>query len=148
MEPDSSRFSILPENPDLFGPGAEFQVINVVSDMRDAKYSVIAAVDGKQLSDDDFERLEKEDFEAAMNQVRPIFKENGLKVKEVMLTGDPRDEISDYVEDKHLDLLVMGSHGYTNFKSAVMGSVATHVAAEGNVPLLIIREGSDAPQGV
>ena len=42
----------------------------------------------------------------------------------------------------------MGSHGYTNFKSAVMGSVATHVAAEGNVPLLIIREGSDAPQGV
>ena len=49
---------------------------------------------------------------------------------------------------KHLDLLVMGSHGYTNFKSAVMGSVATHVAAEGNVPLLIIREGSDAPQGV
>ena len=136
------------ENPDLFGPGAEFQVINVVSDMRDAKYSVIAAVDGKQLSDDDFERLEKEDFEAAMNQVRPIFKENGLKVKEVMLTGDPRDEISDYVEDKHLDLLVMGSHGYTNFKSAVMGSVATHVAAEGNVPLLIIREGSDAPQGV
>ena len=83
-----------------------------------------------------------------MNQVRPIFKENGLKVKEVMLTGDPRDEISDYVEDKHLDLLVMGSHGYTNFKSAVMGSVAAHVAAEGNVPLLIIREGSDAPQGV
>lgn len=37
----------------------------------------------------------------------------------------------------------MGSHGYTRFKSAVMGSTATHIAAEGNVPLLIIRAADD-----
>ena len=49
-------------------------------------------------------------------------------------------------EEKHLDLVVMGSHGYTNFRSAVMGSVATHVAAQGNVPLLIVRSPEHQPQ--
>ncbi len=33
----------------------------------------------------------------------------------------------------------MGSHGFTNFKSAVLGSVATRVAAEAECPILIIR---------
>ena len=34
----------------------------------------------------------------------------------------------------------MGSHGYGRFKSAIMGSTATRIAATGNVPLLVIRQ--------
>ena len=33
----------------------------------------------------------------------------------------------------------MGSHGYGRFKSAIMGSTATRIAASGDVPLLVIR---------
>ena len=37
------------------------------------------------------------------------------------------------------DLLLMGSHGYGNLRSALMGSTAQKIAANSSVPLLIIR---------
>ncbi|MFR3635615.1 MAG: universal stress protein, partial [Sutterella sp.] len=57
----------------------------------------------------------------------------------VCLVGNAGDEISAYAKRRKLDLVVMGSHGYGRFKSAVMGSTATRIAATSNVPLLIIR---------
>ena len=47
--------------------------------------------------------------------------------------------IADYAENTPLDLLVMGSHGYGNLRSALMGSTAQKIAANSSVPLLIIR---------
>ena len=55
------------------------------------------------------------------------------------LVGNPGDAIARYANKEKLDLVVMGSHGFTNFKSAVLGSVATRVAAEAECPILIIR---------
>lgn len=126
-------------NRELFGKGAKLFAINVVSTLDKEYYSVVAGVSNEKLTKKDMKQIQHEDFVDAMESVRPVFKEAGLKVKEVCLSGDPADQIADYAEENGLDLLVMGSHGYTNFKSAVMGSVATHVAAQGNVPLLIVR---------
>jgi nucleotide-binding universal stress UspA family protein len=36
-------------------------------------------------------------------------------------------------------VLVLGSHGYGAFKQAVLGSVATRVAAHCDTPLLLVR---------
>ena len=63
----------------------------------------------------------------------------GVKPKEVCLVGNPGDEIAAYCKKRHLDVLVMGSHGYGRFKAAVMGSTATRIASIADVPLLIIR---------
>lgn len=126
---------------ELLGAGAKLFAINVVSTLDKEYYSVVAGVSNEKLTRKDLKLIQSEDFLDAMKTVRPIFKEAGLKVKEVCLSGDPADQIADYAEENKLDLLVMGSHGYTSFKSAVMGSVATHVAAQGNVPLLIVRTG-------
>ena len=43
------------------------------------------------------------------------------------------------VEQLSLDLLVMGSHGRSNVESAFAGSVVMRVAAQGSVPLFIVR---------
>ncbi|MEF9996794.1 MAG: universal stress protein, partial [Burkholderiaceae bacterium] len=58
----------------------------------------------------------------------------------VCLVGNAGDEIAAYAKKKKLDVLVLGSHGYGAFKAAVMGSTANRVAAQGDVPLLLIRE--------
>lgn len=129
----------LVNNMELVGEGAKIFAINVVSTLDKEYYSVVAGVSNEKLTKKDMKLIQLEDFAEAMKTVRPIFKEAGIKVKEVCLSGDPSDQIADYAEENKLDLIVMGSHGYTNFKSAVMGSVATHVAAQGNVPILIIR---------
>ena len=134
------------DNIDLFGKGAHIYAMNVVSTLDKEYYSVVAAVADEQLSKADMKALQKEDFDDSMESVRPIFREAGIEVEEVILSGDPADEIADFAEEKRLDLVVMGSHGYTNFRSAVMGSVATHVAAQGNVPLLIVRSPEHHPQ--
>ena len=52
--------------------------------------------------------------------------------------GVPGDEIAAYAK-KNLDVLLVGSHGYGGFKSAVLGSVATRIAARCETPLLIVR---------
>ena len=36
--------------------------------------------------------------------------------------------------------MVMGSHGYGRFKSAVMGSTAMRLLAKGEVPVLLVRK--------
>ena len=56
----------------------------------------------------------------------------------MILVGEAGKEIAAYAKKK-LALVVMGSHGYGRFKSAVMGSTAMRVASSGNVPILLIR---------
>ena len=43
------------------------------------------------------------------------------------------------VKDEGADLVVMGSHGRTGIARLVLGSVASKVAAESPVPVLIAR---------
>ena len=53
-------------------------------------------------------------------------------------TSAGKTAIAEYAKSE-LDILVIGSHGYGNFKSAVLGSTAMHIAAECKVPLLVVR---------
>jgi len=79
-------------------------------------------------------------FEKALAPARRLLAEAGLAATEVCLTGNNAgDEIAVYAKKKRLDLLVMGSHGFGLLKSAVPGSLATRVAARGDIPLLLIR---------
>lgn len=80
-------------------------------------------------------------FDKALAPARKLLDKAQLGYKEVRLTGNnPGDEIATYATRRKLDLLVMGSHGHGLLKSAVLGSVATRVAARCRTPLLLIRE--------
>ncbi|MDL2059003.1 universal stress protein [Mesosutterella sp. AGMB02718] len=125
----------------LFGKDASFFLINVVNDYAGAVMPDMAGMALPALSEDEILELQKKEFAETVSPLRPLFANAGIKPKEVCLVGNPSDEIAAYAKKSKLDILVMGSHGYTRFKSAVMGSTATHIAAEGNVPLLIIRAG-------
>ena len=129
------------KNLDLFGgQGAKVHLINTVSDYAGAVMPDMTGMALPALSEDEVVELQKSEFAEAIDPVLPLFDKAGIKPKEVCLVGNPGDEIAAYCKKRHLDILVMGSHGYGRFKAAVMGSTATRIASIADVPLLIIRK--------
>lgn len=125
---------------ELFGEGANYLLINVVSDYAGAVMPDMAGMALPALSEGEVIELQKAEFAEAVDPVRPLFAKGGVAPKEVCLVGNPGDEIAAFAKKKQLDLLVVGSHGYGRFKSAVMGSTAMRIAAQGDVPILLIRQ--------
>jgi nucleotide-binding universal stress UspA family protein len=53
--------------------------------------------------------------------------------------GTPAEEIARFARERRIDLLAMGSHGRGAFTAALLGSVASRVAATCSTPLLLLR---------
>ena len=123
----------------LFGPGNPFTVFTVVNDYSGHDYSMLYAMTEGRLTGDEAEKLEAEEFDETMRSIRPIFQEADVPVKEVCLHGNPSEQISEFAKSQQFDLLIMGSHGYNKFESAVLGSVAAHVLAATTIPVMVIR---------
>ncbi len=69
----------------------------------------------------------------AQQEVNPDF---------LCLMGDPFSEIMRYVKDAAVDLIVMGTHGFTGLKHVFMGSVAEKTVRYSPAPVLTIRHKS------
>jgi nucleotide-binding universal stress UspA family protein len=64
----------------------------------------------------------------------------GIKVKtEVLEANSPAYKITDYAKESGMELIIMGTHGYTGLKKMLMGSVASVVLNSSPVPVLLIR---------
>ena len=111
----------------------------MVSDYAGAVMPDMAGMALPALSEEEVLELQKDEFNEAVEPLRPLFAKAAVATKEICLVGNAGDEIAAFAKKK-LDLVVMGSHGYGRFKAAVMGSTATRIAATGDVPLLIIRQ--------
>ncbi len=128
------------KNVALFGPKPTFHVINTVSDYAGAIMPDMTGMALPALSEDEVIELQRNEFDEAVDTVRPLFKKAKVKTKEVCLVGNPGDEIAAYASKHHLNVLIIGNRGYGRFKSAVMGSTAMRIASLGDIPLLIIRQ--------
>ena len=67
-----------------------------------------------------------------------------LRVTTKALEGTPRDIIVQEAADWGADLIVLGSHGHGPLRQALLGSVATGVAADAACAVEIIRAGRQA----
>lgn len=123
---------------DFFGKKAEFFVIHVVRDYRTLIASTSAEYVMPSVSQKEFDEETQKDFDKVTAPVLERFKKAGVAVTPLRLQGFPSEAIAEYAKDG-LDMVVIGSHGYGNFQSAVLGSTAMHIAAECKVPLLVIR---------
>lgn len=65
--------------------------------------------------------------------------EKGVKAETVSLNGDPKDMICQAAEERHVDLLVVGSRGLGMFKRAFLGSVSDYCAHHAQCPVLIVK---------
>ncbi|OEU44000.1 universal stress protein [Methanosarcina sp. Ant1] len=113
--------------------GAEVHVLYVIS----TEYAVTTrTVRGWT---DEFEESLAKRGAVAIDYVKGLGKEAGIKVEPVFLRGTPAEEILDYAEDNDIDLIMMGTHGLTGVKRFLIGSVAEKVLRHSKIPVMIIR---------
>ena len=54
-------------------------------------------------------------------------------------TGAPAEEIISFANDASIELIVMGTHGWTGARHLILGSTAENVARTANCPVLTVR---------
>lgn len=140
---DGSKFGLAAvkfalRHRDLFGAGAQMSLLHVVPDFVMPVMADLGGIAVPTYSDEDIRRLQDKDFDDAVAPARRLFDKAGAKAAEVRLAGLPGEQIAAYAK-KNLDVLLVGSHGYGGFKAAVLGSVATRIAAKCDTPLLVVR---------
>jgi nucleotide-binding universal stress UspA family protein len=62
-----------------------------------------------------------------------------IRVKSIILVGDPAEEIVDYTEKEKMGLIIMSTHGLTGIKRWAIGSVAYKVVKAASPPVALIR---------
>lgn len=121
----------------LFGARPEIKLIHVVPDF--IPYAADFAGMALPYPESDIEAMRAGAFEAAVEPARSLLREARVDCEAVRLVGNAGDQIAAFAKSKRLDVLVMGSHGRGALASALLGSVATRVAAQCRTPLLLIR---------
>lgn len=124
---------------ELFGPQPQFELIHAVRDLPIQAKTLLANLADMSFTHEKVRALRKQAFERAVRSSLRLFGAAAQPVRPVDLIGEAGAQLADYAQ-RHLDVLVMGSHGQGLFKAAVLGSVATRVAARCATPLLLIRK--------
>ncbi|MGE5808674.1 MAG: universal stress protein [Nitrospirota bacterium] len=76
-----------------------------------------------------------------LDLVMADFKKKGLRVQTAVRTGIATDEIIKEAKRRKADLIVLGSHGRSALKAAVLGSVAYGVIhRDTGIPVLVVRK--------
>jgi nucleotide-binding universal stress UspA family protein len=63
----------------------------------------------------------------------------GRKVVAVLTSGAPAEEVARLAAERHADLVVVGTHGRTGVKHAVLGSVAEGIVRQAPCAVLVAR---------
>jgi len=80
--------------------------------------------------------------QAARKEVAAIAKElrdSGFAVNSIVKTGIPLREILSIEEEEKATLIVIGSHGKTNLKEMLIGSVSEKATRRAKSPVLVIK---------
>lgn len=80
----------------------------------------------------------REDAEAATGYVKEQAEAFGLTVIEYHDGGKPHDVIADYAQENDIDLIVMGSHGRSGIRRALLGSVTERTLRSTRMPVLVV----------
>ncbi len=82
----------------------------------------------RQVAETDFEKAER------------LFRKKSVRSRKVIRTGHPVEEILKEAQKSKADLIVVGSHGRSALKAAVLGSVAFGVIhKDTKIPVLVVR---------
>lgn len=61
-----------------------------------------------------------------------------LKVREVVVAGQPYNAIVDCAESEHVDLIVMSTHGRSGLSRMLIGSVTNRLLRAAKCPVLVV----------
>jgi nucleotide-binding universal stress UspA family protein len=82
----------------------------------------------------------KQSARFATDAIANLCKQNRIPYKAVIRTGHPVEEIVNEAKKSKVDLVIMGSHGKSALKAAILGSVTYGVLhKEMKIPVLVVR---------
>lgn len=61
-----------------------------------------------------------------------------VKLREVVVVGQPYSAIVDFAENEHIDLVVMSSHGRSGLSRMLIGSVTDRLLRAAKCPVLVV----------
>jgi len=88
---------------------------------------------------EELERLLAEAARKEMALLESELKGSGFDVKSRIEMGSPLREILKVEEEENVSAIVIGSHGKSNVKEIVMGSVSENVVRKSKKPVLVIK---------
>ena len=77
---------------------------------------------------------------AATGAVVDAAAEHDVTVHEEVRVGTPHEVIAGYADNNDIDLIVMGSHGRSGVRRALLGSVTERVLRSTHIPVLVVDE--------
>lgn len=104
----------------------------------DQPTSVSGMGEGFSGLDDLLNALEKRGQQATKEIVDQA-REQNLETITAVRRGEPHDDILSYAEDHEIDVIVMGTHGRTGVKRALLGSVTENVVRHSEIPVLTVH---------
>jgi len=82
----------------------------------------------------------KQSAQAATDAIVKLCKQNRIRYKAAIRTGHPVEEIVKEATRSKVDMVIMGSHGKSALRAAILGSVTYGVLhEETKIPVLIVR---------
>ena len=118
--------------------GAEVHALYVVD--TDSMSLSLGAEQLDRIEQGQYDEMEevRDRADAATGYVSDRARERGLETVEHVSAGKPHDQIADYVDDNAIELVVMGSHGRSGIKRALLGSVTERTLRSTHVPVLVV----------
>ena len=88
--------------------------------------------------EDQYRKMHRLYMEEVAERVKEHFKKRA-RVKTVVKSGEPAEEIIKYTEKNDVSVIIMASHGRSGLTGLVMGGVASKVLQTTKAPVMLIR---------
>lgn len=75
-----------------------------------------------------------------LNELVKQAETNKVKSRKVLIFNNTNEKIHRFVEDEHIDLVVMGSHGVYGFKDYILGTNTYSMMRNSKVPVIVVKK--------
>ena len=124
---------------------AQYLVKSLRKQMRDVNVTLFYADQplldrvAAALGEERVAEIHQENSDACLKSARQRLKRAGLPFDEAHVAGNAAHCIARKAEQGKYDLVLMGSHGRSALKSALLGSVTARVLSACKVPVLVVH---------
>ena len=108
----------------------------------DQPTSVSGTGEGFSGLDDLLDALEEQGHQAT-NAIVDEAEDRRIETETAVRRGNPNDDILTYADEHDIELIVMGTHGRTGVKRALLGSVTESVVRHSEIAVLTVHQEPD-----
>ena len=74
-----------------------------------------------------------------LNSAKEQLEQAGFATTTSLLTGEPETEITQYVKQNQISLLLMGAYGHRRIRHLIIGSTTVQLLRSSQIPVLLFR---------